>query len=308
MISRFKSAKVDRVIVRTPLKCELPKGMCARCYGVTDSGAPIAKGTNIGLIAGTAIGERGTQLSMRVFHTGGVAGGGGGGVVGGIDRVSQLVKMPEILANSATLSPVAGEVKSVIESPIGGYDVTIGTQEAYIPGNLKVLVKKGSKVRRGQPLSGGVINPHDLLQATNIETVQRYIADEIHKVYANEGIKKRNVEVVTKALTNLGKIVDPGSSDEFIRGDYASLSRVASLNKKLKDPIQIFPVLRGVETLPLDQTTDWLARLQYRKLKETFIRAANEGWESDIHGLHPAPGLAYSAEFGRKDKTVGGPY
>ena len=76
----------------------------------------------------------------------------------------------------------------------------------------------------------------------------------------------------------------------------------------MKNPIQTVPVLRGVETLPLDQTTDWLARLQYRKLKETFIRAANEGWESNIHGLHPAPGLAYSAEFGRKDKSKGGPY
>ena len=80
------------------------------------------------------------------------------------------------------------------------------------------------------------------------------------------------------------------------------------MNKTLKNPIKTLPVLRGVETLPLDQTTDWLARLQYRKLKETFIRAANEGWESDIHGLHPAPGLAYTAEFGRKGKTTGGPY
>lgn len=307
LLSKFKSAKVDRVIARSPLKCELSKGLCSKCYGVTDDGTVISKGTNIGLIAGTAIGERGTQLSMKAFHTGGVA-GGGSSVVGGIDRVSQLLKMPETLAHAATLSPMAGEVKSVKESPVGGYDLVIGTQDAYIPGNLRVTVKKGQKIRKGQPISSGIINPHDLLEKTNIETVQRYLADEIHKVYASEGIKKRNVEVVTKALTNLGKVVDPGDSPKFIRGDYISLSHAGSLNKTMKNPIQTVPVLRGVETLPLDQTTDWLARLQYRKLKETFIRAANEGWESDIHGLHPAPGLAYSAEFGRKDKSKGGPY
>ncbi|MAP19448.1 MAG: hypothetical protein CL582_00740 [Alteromonadaceae bacterium] len=307
LLSKLKSAKVDRVIARSPLKCEKSKGLCAKCYGLFDNGSIIPKGTNIGLIAGTAIGERGTQLSMRVFHTGGVA-GGGETVVGGIDRVSQLLKMPAILAGSATLSPLTGEVGSVKKSPIGGYDVKIGSEEAYIPGNLKVVVKKGAKVRKGQPLSTGVVNPHELLEKTGIETVQRYLADEIHKVYSNEGIKKRNVEVVTKALTNLGRVMDPGDSDKFIRGDYISLSHASSVSKTMKNPISVLPVLRGVETLPLDQTTDWLARLQYRKLKETFVRAANEGWKSDIHGLHPAPGLAYSAEFGRKDKTVKGPY
>ena len=307
MLSRLRSSKVDKVLVRSPLKCELSKGLCSKCYGIADNGNPIAKGVNIGLIAGTSIGERGTQLSMKAFHTGGVA-GGGSSVVSGIHRVSQLLKMPEKLANSAILSPATGTISSVKVSPIGGHDITIGNQEVYVPGNLEVSVKSGAKVRRGQSLTGGIINPHELLEKTNIETVQRYLADEIHKVYEKEGIKKRNVEVVTKALTNLGKVTDPGDSSKFIRGDYISLSHANSLNKAMKNPIKTEPMLRGVETLPLDQTTDWLARLQYRKLKETFIRAANEGWESDIHGLHPAPGLAFSAEFGKKDKLTKGPY
>ena len=67
-------------------------------------------------------------------------------------------------------------------------------------------------------------------------------------------------------------------------------------------------MLRGIETLPLDQTTDWIARLQYRKLKETFRRAASENWKSDIHGTHPAPGIAFSAEFGKGDKSKGSVY
>jgi hypothetical protein len=91
------------------------------------------------------------------------------------------------------------------------------------------------------------------------------------------------------------------------------LAFIDSLNKKAvaegKKPIEVRPILKGVETLPLDRSTDWLARMQYRRLKETLVRGANEGWTSNIHDVHPVPGLVYSAEFGRKDKTdEGSPY
>ena len=305
LMSKMKTFKVSKVLVRSPLKCEAKKGMCSKCYGIMDNGEPLAKGTNIGLIAGTSLGERGTQLSMKTFHTGGIA-GSSGGVVGGIGRISQLLKMPKILPNAAALAPSAGEVTSIKESPVGGYDLKIGNAELYVPSGRKLNVAVGDRVKKGQKVSSGTVKPHDLLEKTNIDTVRAYMASEIHKVYANEGIKKRNVEVVTKAMTNLGVVSDPGDSN-FVRGDMVPLTRVAALNKSLKDPAMVTPILRGVETLPLDQTTDWIARLQYRRLKETYIRAANEGWKSDIHGTHPAPGIAFSAEFGRKDKSEG-PY
>jgi DNA-directed RNA polymerase subunit beta' len=183
----------------------------------------------------------------------------------------------------------------------------MGNTDVYISSSRGLKVKKGDTVKRGQRLTDGAIDPRRLLELTNIDTVQRYMSDELHKVYESQGIKKRNIEVVIKAVTNLGKVEDPGDSDEFIRGDFASLSHVSAVNKKnrYKNPIVVSPILRGMETLPLDQSTDWVARLQYRKLKETFIRAANEGWESDIHGLHPAPGILYSAEFGKGKE---GPY
>jgi DNA-directed RNA polymerase subunit beta' len=305
MISKMKASKLSKVAVRSPLKCESSKGMCAKCYGVRDDGNIIPKGTNIGLIAGTSLGERGTQLSMKTFHTGGVA-GSSAGVVGGIERVSQLLKMPAVLPGAAVLSPVAGTVSAIKESSIGGFDLKIGDEEVYVPAGRTLSVKKGARLKKGQRVSSGPINPHDLLAKTNMDTVQAYLTDEIHKVYANEGIKRRNVEVVTKAITNLGKVDDPGDSS-FLRGDPVPISHINALNKKNSkgEPIKVTPVLRGVETLPLDQTTDWIARLQYRKLKETFIRAAGEGWESNIHGLHPSPGIAYSAEFGKGKE---GPY
>lgn len=307
LLSKMKTSKLGKVLARSPMKCASKKGICSKCYGVMDGGRPVEVGTNIGLIAGTALGERGTQLSMKTFHSGGVA-GGSAGVVGGIDRISQLLKMPATLPNAASLSPVSAEVTKITESPVGGYDLTVGDEEVYVPSGRTLSVGVGDKVRKGQRLSSGVIEPRDLLSKTNIDTVQAYISDEINKVYGSEGIKRRNIEVVTKAVTNLGRVTDPGDSD-FVKNDYISLSHAAALNKsgKMKNPIRVAPTLRGIETLPLDQSTDWIARLQYRKLKETFIRAANEGWESDLHGTHPAPGIAFSAEFGNKKKTKG-PY
>ena len=305
LLTKMRSFKVSKVLARSPLKCEAKKGLCSKCYGITDNGDPLPKGTNIGLIAGTSLGERGTQLSMKTFHTGGVA-GSSGGVVDGIGRVSQLLKMPAILPNAASLAPSSGEVTSIKESPVGGFDVKVGSSDVYVPSGRTLNISVGDRVKKGQKISSGTINPHDLLEKTNIDTVRAYLASEIHRVYANEGIKKRNVEVVTKAMTNLGIVNDPGDTN-YIKGDMAPLTRVAAMNKGLDKPAQITPVLRGVETLPLDQTTDWIARLQYRRLKETYIRAANEGWKSDIHGTHPAPGIAYSAEFG-KPKGEGGPY
>ena len=183
----------------------------------------------------------------------------------------------------------------------------IGGKEIYIPANRKLLITKGSQLKRGPRLTTGPINPHELLEKVGIDAVRAYITDEVSKIYRKEGIKRRNIEVVAKGMTNLGKVTDPGDSG-FIRGDYIQLSHADALNRKAgkKAPIKVEPVLRGLETLPLDQTTDWVARLQYRRLKETYIRAANEGWESDIHGVHPAPGIAYGAEFGKSKGK--GPY
>jgi len=309
MLSDFAANKVSKVVVRSPLKCQSPKGLCGTCYGTFTEGKKPAKGTNIGAIAGQAVGERGTQLSMKQFHMGGVVGAGGGGnVVSSLDRITQLLKMPAKLPGSANLSPATAKITAIAKSSAGGHDVTVGTKKLYVPASKALQVKVGEAVKKGQRLTDGPINPRELLELTNMDTVQRYISDEIHKVYESEGVRRRNVEVVTKALTNLGVVDDPGDLEGYDRGDFVSLSSAAKLNSAAKVPMKLSPVLRGIETLALDQTTDWLARLQYRKLKETFIQGASQGWKSDIHSTHPVPGIVYSAEFGVKDKTKGGPY
>ena len=139
-----------------------------------------------------------------------------------------------------------------------------------------------------------------------MDTVQRYLTTELHKVFAADGVKKRNIEVVLRPLTNLALVEDSGDSDELVRGDFVSMSHANALNRKLKTPIKYRPILRGIETLPLDQSTDWLARLQYRRLKETLLNGAQEGWKAELHGLHPTPAASYSAEFGRGEKGKAG--
>lgn len=317
MVSHIRADdSISKVPVRSTHRCEAKKGLCAKCYGAVDDGRLIEVGTNIGIIAGQAVGERGTQLSMKTFHTGGVA-GSSGGVVGGLERVTQLLKMPKILPNKAKLADIKGEVTEIKPSPVGGYDVKVNGVNHYVSGGKALRVKVGDTVRAGDALSDGPIDPRELLERTDIQRVRGYLTDEIHSVYEKEGIKRRNVEVVVKSLTDLGVVTDVGDvgdANGVITGDYIQLSAVRNLNKqagKDQKPIKAEPILRGVETLALDRTTDWLARMQYRNLRETLVGAANEGWTSDIHGTHPVPGIVYSKEFGlppSRDPEVKTPY
>ena len=311
LLGAMKAAKVSKVPVRSPLRCQSKKGMCAKCYGVADGGVPVARGTNLGVLAGQSIGERGTQLSMRTFHSGGVLDVfQKPGVQGSIDRVSEVLKMPTILPDKATISTANGAITAVAKSPVGGWDVSVGTTPHYVPSSRTLRVKKGAVVKKGEALSDGNVDPRELLEQTNIDAVQRLMAGELNDLYRSEGIKKRNIEVVVKALTSLGKVTDPGDSDSLLRGDYVQLNHVGALNreKRFKNPVKVEPVLRGLETLPLDRSTDWLARLQYQRLKETYTRAANEGWSSNIHGLSPIPGIAYGAELGKPPAGSDTPY
>ena len=312
VVNSIRTSGVSNVLVRSPHKCEAAKGLCGKCYGNMDDGKPPEVGTNIGLMAGQAIGERGTQLSMKNFHQGGVA-GGTAGVTSGLPRIIEVLKMPKVLPGKATLAAAKGTVDQVRPSPLGGFEVKIGGKDHYVPGNRQITIKAGDTVRKGDAISSGPVDPRELLELTNIGRVQAYITGEIQRVYAKEGIKRRNMEVLTRALTNLGVVEDAGTIGEeagMLRGDFVSVSAVNALNKEKKGtPIKVKPVLRGVETLPLDQMEgDLVSRLQYRRLKETYQRGFAEGWTGDIHGIHPAAGLLYSKEFGKKTDKSTGPY
>jgi DNA-directed RNA polymerase subunit beta' len=308
----MRNNKVGKVVVRSPLKCNHGPGICKKCYGLMEDGQHPAEGTNVGVLAGQSVGERTAQLAMKAFHTGGTA-ASSAALVDDFTAVKQLLRMPKTVKNSATLSTASGVVTKVTKDPIGGTNVFVGRERHYVPQNLGApsyggkSIRKGMKIRRGDPLSVGPVNPHEMLPLAGIERVQSHMANTMHTLFKKEGIRRRNHEMIVKSMTNLSRVDDPGNSTGYLRGDYAPSTQIAKLNRtqlKGRAPIRHQPVLRGVDVLPLDMQEDWMAKLNHERLTSTVQEAAQRGWKSQLHGKHPIPPLVYGAEFGRGKKKL----
>lgn len=303
VVNRLKNSKIDKVLVRSPLKCQHGDGICAKCFGLNESGKLHDVGTNIGVLAGQALSEPAVQMAMDAFHTGGVATGRGAMSVDRLTRLRNALNMPAKLKNSSTLARTSGKITNIKRDSVGGVDVFIGDERHFVPKDLvNHDLKIGDDVKKGQSISHGFVNPHHLLPLTDMPTVQNHLTNEMYGgLYEKEGVRKRNVEVVVRALTNLTKVKDPGTSD-FIHGDIVPTSIVEEHNRGLskdKRPIAHEPILKSISQLPLTGTSDWMARLNYREIHSTLQQAAAQGWKSDIHGKHPIPGVAFGAEFGK---------
>lgn len=226
-------------------------------------------------------------------------------------RVKDLLRFPKILPGSATLSTVNGSVSRVQKDPAGGHNVFVksGQDEVrhYIPQSRGVpmvgskLLRKGARVKKGMAISNGPVNPHEMLPLAGVEPVQGYLSGELHKIYGEKGIRRRNTEVVVKSLTNLTRIEDPGDHGTFIRGDFAPTSLVANMNRQVKGgkPILHNPVLKGVNVLPLDMQEDWMARMNHQNIKSTVTEAAQQGWTTKTQGKHPIPPVVLGTGLGR---------
>jgi DNA-directed RNA polymerase subunit beta' len=305
--STLRNNKVGKVVVRSPLRCLHGPGICQKCFGLDSDGHLPPVGTNIGILAGQALGERSVQLAMKAFHTGGSA-ASKSGLTDDFQQVQDLLNLPKVLPGSATLSAVTGKVEEIRKDPAGGHDVIVDGRRHYVPNSRGVPMydgsplKKGMDVKKGSAISGGPVNPHELLELTGIEHTQGHLAGALYDRYKSEGIRRRNAEVVVKAVTNLTEVLHPGSSTHFIRGDYAPTSQVVAHNRSLavgQKPVLHKPLLKGVDMMPLEVQEDWMAKLNHERLHDTVIDAAQRGWTSHIHGPHPIPAIAYAAEFGR---------
>lgn len=303
MTSLLKKHKIDQVIVRSPLKCQHGQGICSKCYGLNEDGRFHEVGTNIGVIASQAMGEPATQLSMDAFHSGGVAVSRGGGAANKLTRLKQLLEVNKTLPNQATLAGFTGKVQKVeLDKATNGWNVHINNERHYIQPQLLPSVKAGDEVKKGQVLSSGFVNPHKLLDLTDIHTVQNYLADELHdSVYKGEGVKRRNIETVVRSMTNLTHVSDPGHSTH-LPGDVGLRTVIEQHNRGLvsgEDPIKHKPILRSAQQVALDQHEDWMARLNFQRLKQTVLEGAAKGWKTDLHSSNPFPAYAHGAEFGR---------
>jgi DNA-directed RNA polymerase subunit beta' len=302
LVNRLRNNKVMEVTVRSPLKCELSEGVCAICYGYNESGQLSDKGTNLGVIAAHSLGEPATQLAMKVFHEGGLVGSKATESTHMFERLQQLTSIPEKLPGVATLAHTEGPVEKVQRDAAGGWSVFIQGRRHYVPSSRDLLVSKGTIVKKGDPLSSGPKHPQEVLQLNGMPAVQQYLTDSLWDVYKNEGpVQRRNVETFVRAMTNTARVVDPGDHPVWMHNDTVPATAVAAYNKKLPasaKPVIDAPVLKGVEQLPKELQSDWLALLQTTKLRSTVVDAAAQGWKSVLHGTHPIPGMAYAKEFG----------
>jgi DNA-directed RNA polymerase subunit beta' len=312
------------IAVRSPLKCEHEKGICQKCAGVYPDGKHPAVGTNVGVLAAQSIGERATQLTLKEFHTGGVA-GAQGKATNLFARFQQLTQLPQKIPNTATIAMVPGTIQHIEKDSTGtkividghvhhvGKDATGNSLAEHLPDFVPTSSSKaweppkvGMRVRPGDTLSDPnrtFVNPHDLYKATgNINKVQNHLVTEMAGIYKDEKIDQRHVELLVRAMSGVTKVNDPGDHPEMLRGEFRPTWEVQRVNKELlkqnKQPINHSPVLKGISELPLLTHDDWLAKLQHKGIRSTLMDAAARGARSNLHGPHPIPGLAYGAEFG----------
>ena len=323
------------VVVRSPLKCEEEHGICQKCAGLTSGGQHYELGTNVGVQAAHAVGERAIQLTLKSFHTGGVGEQNGSKLLSAFAHFDNLLRLPKKLDNQATLASTSGTVDRV-QATTTGVDVFVGGKkhhvgkdasgfalhenlpgasviEGYIPWSPP---KVGMKVAAGQHLSDPnrtVVNPHHLFAATgSMDAVQNHLTNEIFKLYKNEGLKRRAIETVVKSMGSLTRIEDPGDHDTVLRGEFRPLPSIRKMNEDLlkagQAPIEHVPVLKGIDIMPRDLHEDWMAKLQHNHLRETLQEAAAAHGVSLVHGRHPIPSLAFGAEVGltKKDSLVPG--
>ena len=303
-ISRIKNSKIKQVVVRSSLQCEARKGICQRCFGLNETGKYHAVGTNVGTIAGHAIGEPVTQMQMRTFHTGGV---GGDGLTDYFQAAKDLFNVPQKLRGSAVLSTESGPITAIKTrmDGTGGKDIIVNKKAHFIPAerSIKSGIKVGYTVKSGEALTDGRPNPHDILNITgSMPKVRNHITTSLMEAYAGD-TRRRNVETVIKAMTNITRIQDPQDEPDIIRGQYMPLTEIEHRNKERKakglDTIKHKITLKPMNKVPLTAQEDFLARLNYQRLQETYQEGAAQMWSSDIHG-HPISGVAHGAEFGYK--------
>ena len=353
IVDQLRQADVTAVRVRSPLTCEAPHGICQRCYGHDlATGTLVRRGTAVGIIAAQSIGEPGTQLTMRTFHSGGIA-GAQGDITQGLPRVNELFEAREP-KQAAIIAPICGVVEiendpqktreqtvHVIAQPVltdnyllptgstilvqdgtrvergqqlaesPGFGKTIARNDGLVrmfsgshlsvisrsprrhsytvPAGRKLVVTAGQKINAGSPLTTGTISPHDLLVAQGSLAAQRYLVDEIQRVYRTTGVylHDKHCEVIVRQMARYVQIEDDGDTP-FIPGSivdrFVFAEENASTVTKGGTPASAHPVILGTIKAAL-HTESWLTAASFQETTRILADAAIQGKKDDLSGL-----------------------
>ncbi len=282
-------AGIESVMLRSVLNCESKYGVCAKCYGRNlATGKNVNVGEAVGIIAAQSIGEPGTQLTMRTFHTGGVA---GGDITQGLPRVEELfeARKPKGLA---IITEVAGTVKYVNNGK--RKDIFIidehGMEHEYqIPYGSMIKVKEGQKVEPGDQLTQGSINPQDILRIKGVAGVEDYIVKEVQRVYKMQGVdvNDKHIEIIARQMLGKVKIEEPNDST-FLSGSLVSVAEVKRVNAQLeeegKEPATYKQTLLGITKASL-ATDSFLSAASFQETTRVLTEAAIKGSKDNLIGL-----------------------
>ena len=282
-------AGIKAVEIRTVLTCRTPHGVCQKCYGRNlATGNLVEIGEAVGIMGAQSIGEPGTQLTMRTFHTGGVA---GTDITQGLPRVEELFEA-RIPKGKATISEIDGTVQK-IEDVNGRFKIYVKNdkevREHLTMYGAKLRVEKGDKVNAGDQLTEGSVSPKELLAVTDPNTVQQYILKEVQKVYRSQGvdINDKHVELIAKRMISLIRVMDAGDTN-FVPSTVVSISDFTNGNRDViiqgKKPAIGQPILLGITKAAL-QTDSFLSSASFQETTRILTEAAVKGSTDKLHGL-----------------------
>ena len=290
LADKIVKAGVKEVYIRTLLTCNCKNGVCVKCYGSDlSTGEVVEKGEVVGVIAAQSIGEPGTQLTMRTFHSGGVA--GGDDITQGLPRVQELFEA-RIPKGKATIAEIDGTVTKIDEDH-GKFRISIKndveTKEHVTNYGAKLRVEKGSKVVAGEKLTEGAISPKELLAVTDPLTTQEYILKEVQNTYRSQGvdISDKHIEVIASKMISKIRIVEGGGT-KFLPGALIDFSTFTEANKEAiingKMPASGRPVLLGITKASLE-TESFLSAASFQETTRILTDAAIRGKVDHLEGL-----------------------
>jgi len=251
VIGGLRATGVKSIEVRSPMTCNAPRGICQMCYGIDEHDGLPAMGRNVGVIAANTLAEPLSQGTLSQFHTGGSA--MGGSVVGLLDSVSHMLKVPQSSLKDATLSILDGSISKIKKIDTGGFDVTVKNKDKehthFIHPLKDVSVKLGDKVEKGGNLTYGLPNFRDYYSINGKQKAQNHMSNSLKQAYKDNGhnIDSKIFETVVRSMSNGGLVKDSGSNKFFLKGDNVPLNYIHYVNGAIRDKSPV----------PVSMTSGW---------------------------------------------------
>ncbi len=293
---RFEAHDIHRVYVRSILACNARSGVCARCYGMNLATSELVNmGEAVGIIAAQSIGEPGTQLTMRTFHTGGVA---GDDITQGLPRVEELfeARKPKKMA---VISEIDGVVDVDDTHRTALRNITVkGDEETKVyevPYSVGLKVVNGKRIRKGEPITDGALNPHDVLRISGVEAVRDYLTQGVLAVYRQQGvdINEKHIEVIIRQMMRKVRVVDAGDTN-MLSESVVDVTEFNDENRRIEERIaagetelklaESSPMLMGITKASL-ATESFLSAASFQETTKVLTDAAIKGKVDNLVGL-----------------------